>query len=234
MIVERLQKELNMVPVVDTNWPYLTGRKRREVVKPTSLVDEDILSEEVAIEENSLECYMDEVTRSAVNSVCCYSSDQLCDEPQEDYSAMEYEVCCEIPTVDTSQDISQDTNQDIIQHSSQNIYINHDNSSQDIVQDTTVEEVIQSEMSEQEMEGSIKELLVKGVSVVRCVVMVMMMSCVSFPGKNHYRKLERNVSRTLHSFLSFTSIGHCTYSDQLCDDNQSYTTTTTDCHCTTM
>ncbi|XP_065898387.1 uncharacterized protein [Dysidea avara] len=169
VIVERLQKELNMVPVVDTNWPYLTGRKRREVVKPTSLVDEDILSEEVAIEENSLECYMDEVTRSAVNSVCCYSSDQLCDEPQEDYSAMEYEVCCEIPTVDTSQDISQDTNQDIIQHSSQNIYINHDNSSQDIVQDTTVEEVIQSEMSEQEMEGSIKELLVKGVSVERII-----------------------------------------------------------------
>lgn len=187
MIVKRLQEEMNMVPVVDadTNWPYLTKRKRQKIVKPTSILDElvpgDIsTSEELAVEEQSIECYVDEVTRSAVDSVCCYNGDQLCDQ-SHDYSAMEYEVCCVIPAVDTSQDIIQDTSQDIIQHSSQNIYINHDNSSQDMV-----EEVIQSEMSEQEMEDSIKELLVRDVSVVRHVVMVIMISCVSFPGKNHY------------------------------------------------
>jgi len=187
VIVKRLQEEMNMVPVVDadTNWPYLTKRKRQKIVKSTSILDElvpgDIsTSEELAVEEQSIECYVDEVTRSAVDSVCCYNGDQLCDQ-SHDYSAMEYEVCCVIPAVDTSQDIIQDTSQDIIQHSSQNIYINHDNSSQDMV-----EEVIQSEMSEQEMEDSIKELLVRDVSVVRHVVMVIMISCVSFPGKNHY------------------------------------------------
>jgi len=173
VIVERVQKEMNMVPAVDANfkWPYLTKHSQQKVVNRNCEVPRDIsTSEELAIEEQSLECYVDEVTMSAVDSVCCYTNDNLCDQSQE--AALEYEVCCVIPAVDTSQD----TSQDIIQHSSQNIYINHDNSSQDTSQ---VEEAIQSEMSEQEMENSIKELLLRGVSVVRHVVMVIMMSCIN-------------------------------------------------------
>lgn len=173
MIVERLQKELNMLPMFDdtADWPYVTSLKRRQLAKPIDIVQEDISMDEEYLEEPSLESFVDEVSRSAVNNVCCYNDDQLLSEQSQDYEDIEYEVCCVLPDIGTSQD----TSQDIIQHSSQNIYINRDNSSQDIIQDTsqdimqeddTLEEVIQPEISEQEREDAIKELLVRGISIV--------------------------------------------------------------------
>lgn len=180
--MERLQKEMNCespsLSEAPYFWPYFSNRKQRqklaEMQQMSSSEQEESIVEQLADEDNVVESVVVEEP-SLNNDLPVWSNDTS---NQEDESITTYHVIC--PNTSALEDTAAVEN--IVQDNGQ--YVIHDTSSfddniqdagvhhtQDISQDTD------EELTDQEVEDYIRQLLLRGVSTVRSHAVVMVMTC---------------------------------------------------------